>query len=82
MESILINVIIYLGVYIHWIFHEFNVVFKFQLSYVYMHDCIIVCKKKPPKNGVTMDASLINNDYEVVFLFVGKAKEVNVTIKT
>lgn len=48
-----------------------------------MHDCIIVCKKKTPKkNGVTMDASLINIEYEVVFLFVGKAKEVNVTIKT
>lgn len=48
-----------------------------------MHDCIIVCKKKKTqKNGVTMDASLINNEYEVVFLFVGKAKEVNVTIKT
>lgn len=31
-----------------------------------------------------MDASLINHEYEVVFLFVGKAKEVNVnvTIKT
>lgn len=39
-------------------------------------------KKKQKKNGVTMDASLINNEYEVVFLFVGKAKEVNVTIKT
>lgn len=29
-----------------------------------------------------MDASLIIHEYEVVFLFVGKAKEVNVTIKT
>lgn len=34
------------------------------------------------KTGVTMDATLINHEYEVVFLFVGKAKEVNVTIKT
>lgn len=49
-----------------------------------MHDCIIVCekKKKKTKTGVTMDASLIIHEYEVVFLFVGKAKEVNVTIKT
>lgn len=49
-----------------------------------MHDCIIVCEKKnqKQKNGVTMDASLIIHEYEVVFLFVGKAKEVNVTIKT
>lgn len=34
------------------------------------------------KTGVTMDASLIDHEYEVVFLFVGKAKEFNVTIKT
>lgn len=49
-----------------------------------MHDCIIVCEKKKPKTktGVTMDASLIIHEYEVVFLFVEKAKEVNVTIKT
>lgn len=49
-----------------------------------MHDCIIVCEKNKPKTktGVTMDASLIIHEYEVVFLFVGKAKEVNVTIKT
>lgn len=48
-----------------------------------MYDCIIVCEKKilKIKIGVIMDVFLIIYEYEVVFFFVGKVKEVNVMIK-